>query len=216
MKPELAYTVKELTKLAGKSYARISFKLNELEKEGKAISRVFENKLRWILTEKGYTEGTVAEWGKWKEPQTSKVHAYPMESQLLPVVKQAFEELHYVVRKSSKKGNRLSPDMILVKDNEKTAVEIKSTRYDYDSSTRYKVATATGQAIFYRYQEGYNKVFIVVTSEIEKLVPINKLFELGISFYLLNKDFKLEIIFPSLGKDLKLSTQQEKEVIVVP
>ena len=59
MKGDLAYTVRELEGLTGRSYTRIVYKLKELESEGKAESRIIDHVTYWRLTSKAYLEGTV-------------------------------------------------------------------------------------------------------------------------------------------------------------
>ena len=59
MEPHLAYTVRELEKLTGRTYTRISYKLKELEGVGKAECRIIDNVTYWRLTSLAYLEGTV-------------------------------------------------------------------------------------------------------------------------------------------------------------
>lgn len=59
MKPELAYTIRELEAMTGRTYTRISYKLKELEGDGKAEPRVIDNVTYWRLSSKAYLEGTV-------------------------------------------------------------------------------------------------------------------------------------------------------------
>lgn len=52
------YTIRELEKLTGRTYTRISYKLKELEQCGKANSRVIEHVTHYRLTSSAYLEGT--------------------------------------------------------------------------------------------------------------------------------------------------------------
>ena len=59
MTPGLAYTIRELEELTGRTYTRIVYKLRELEKQHKAESKVINHVVHWRLTTASYLEGTV-------------------------------------------------------------------------------------------------------------------------------------------------------------
>lgn len=60
------YTIRELEKMTGRTYTRISFKLKELKGENKAESRVIDHVTYWRLKTSAYLEGTVKERKKKK------------------------------------------------------------------------------------------------------------------------------------------------------
>ena len=67
MMAECAYTIRELETITGRTYTRISYKLKELERDGKAESRIIDNVTYWRLLSPAYLEGTVKERTKKKK-----------------------------------------------------------------------------------------------------------------------------------------------------
>lgn len=59
MEPDMAYTLKEICKLADRTSMRVGFKLRQLQGEKKAERRRIDGKIHWMLTTRAYTEGTV-------------------------------------------------------------------------------------------------------------------------------------------------------------